>query len=461
MKRIYLFIVFLCSVSTYAVQTTLTSSIYITEDVTYRPSQSTTSIPTGIRRVHFVNRVDDNPEIETALTAAEYIFSNAMKSVGVDLVNIGAEVLWGDATEFESDEVSKVSVLYTDSEISNVYYPYFNSHQSILPVLIPQSIYNQCSGVSDGPCMQIKLNPNMSYYFGTEYVPEDKIDAITIFLRSLAIGCGLQSTLNPNTLQFGIVLNGKTYINLFDTHIHNDVNTTYHDVAARNASAIDFLRNRNIYADGYSEGLESHLMSVQLYNDWEMGILTSNITHKTLNTVNPFGYTDVELNDGFYDLLDPDLNYGIQQQIVTPYTMALLRGLGWRKDITVGLDANLISYNSTSCCNSTTLQPNQTYQVRLSENASIGNVICNHSPLNITISISRNTLKYDLSSNETIDISNVVINSVQITSRTGNLMMTSTANPGDPINISSLTRGYYVLTVIADGNTYSRVFTKR
>ena len=39
--------------------------------------------------------------------------------------------------------------------------------------------------------------------------------------------------------------------------------------------------------------------------------------------------------------------------------------------------------------------------------------------------------------------------------------MTPTAGSGDPINISSLNRGYYFITVIADGNTYSRMFIKR
>lgn len=270
MRKIYLFIiVFLCSVSTHAFQTTLTSSIYITEDATQIPSQSTTSIPTGIRRVHFVNRVDDKPEIETALTAAEYIFSDAMKSAGVDLVNIEAEVLWGDATEFALEEVSKVDVFYTDDKTSNPSYPYFNSYQTELPVLIPQSAYYQCSGVSDGACMQIKLNPDMSYYFGTDTVPEDKIDAITILLRSLAIGCGIQSTLTPDSIHFGKVYNQKTYVNLFDTKIYNDLNATYCDVVTGHVSEVAFLGNRIIYATGYSARFESNLTSVRLHNDWE------------------------------------------------------------------------------------------------------------------------------------------------------------------------------------------------
>lgn len=41
------------------------------------------------------------------------------------------------------------------------------------------------------------------------------------------------------------------------------------------------------------------------------------------------------------------------------------------------------------------------------------------------------------------------------------LKMSPQAGSGEPINVSYLTRGYYILTVIADGNTYSRLFFKR
>lgn len=79
----------------------------------------------------------------------------------------------------------------------------------------------------------------------------------------------------------------------------------------------------------------------------------------------------------------------------------------------------------------------------------------------MTIAINGNTLRYDLSNNGTIDISDVVVSSVKITNQMGITYINSSAGSGEPIDISSLSRGYYILTVIADGNTYSRMFIKR
>jgi len=82
--------------------------------------------------------------------------------------------------------------------------------------------------------------------------------------------------------------------------------------------------------------------------------------------------------------------------------------------------------------------------------------------LTLTTSVQGNILTYDLSSNGTIDISDVVISSVQITDANGNIWLTpNSAGSGDPISISSLLRGYYILTVVADGHSYSRMFIKR
>lgn len=150
MRKIYVFILLLCCASTYASPTTLTSSIYITENPTRGNSQNITDIPTTIRRVRFINRVDDKPEIETALAAAEYIFSAAMASESIDLVDIEAEVSLGGES-FEDGEICKVSVDYIDSHAYHNYYPYFDSYNSSFPVRIPRTIYNQCNGESQGP----------------------------------------------------------------------------------------------------------------------------------------------------------------------------------------------------------------------------------------------------------------------------------------------------------------------
>ena len=81
--------------------------------------------------------------------------------------------------------------------------------------------------------------------------------------------------------------------------------------------------------------------------------------------------------------------------------------------------------------------------------------------LNMTVAVTRTILIYDLSSNGTIDISNVVINSVKITDTQGGIVMSPQAMSGESIDISGLARGTYVLTVIADGTSYSRTFIKR
>lgn len=475
--------------------------------------------------------------------------------------------------------------------------------------------------------IRIALNPTISFHFGLSEVPDNKADAITILLRSLVIGCGIQSTIDPQSMHFWATDNtGQNYISLFDAHIRNDENITYSSVATAamtmdsTISPATFLTNRVVYADGFYAGNNGGPTLIPLHNDWEVGDITP-VTFYTLNAISLECYTQDETESGVVDLLDPGLELGIAQRSVTSYTMALLRGLGWRKDVPVGFDDDFAFVrNSSLTCNSTTLRPNQTYHVGLSTNADISNIVCKlqakdstyviatgdyndnfsfstipeniqwrrnpttkhiigqiqatagalidetyltiektldievpykpnkpimqlsesasdgnislhlnafangsetytvtyrgityndahtftttattldtiltnipgnqlydltvygtnsegnsasytctfgssaRPPLNLTILVSGNTLTYDLSSNGTIDISDVVINSVQITSRTGEIMLTSIAGSGESINISSLTRGYYILTVIADGNTYSRLFTKR
>lgn len=623
MKNVFLLILIIYSIPTFALQTTLTSSIYANEDLSnYYVSQNITNIPTTIRRVRFINRIDTFPEIEEALVSAEYIFSHAMYSENIDLVPISAEVLLGNAEDFDYEEVCKVSVLYTDNMIQNPYYNKFSMYSNNnIPVLIPQTIYNQCSGSSQGSSMQIILNPNVSYHYAKSLAPSDKYDAITIFLRALAIGCGIQSTLEPTSVQFGKTQAGQTYISAFDTKIYNDLNATYYDVVQGNVSAANFLGNRTIFAYADWDRFDLDEQPITLFNDWEYGVLGFNVTKNTLNTISPFGYTEEEVEDGFFDVLDTYLNYGMSQREVTPYTMALLRSIGWTRTTPVGLGNDYSElYSSELCCSNTTLRPNQNYNVWLTNNMDMSNIVCKlqgkdslysvgssngwstfsynsipenvqwkrnpvtknivgqiqakacayidnnileidkfldieipykpnkplihkieettngsisldlkafangsnaytitytgvtyndthtftttantldtilhnipanqlynlsiygtnnegnsdsynltfgfsaHPILNMTISINGNILKYDLSNNGTIDVSEVVISSVLVTDQMGGIKLTSSAHSCEPINISSLSRGIYILTVIADGNTYSRLFIKR
>lgn len=619
MKNVFLFCAIVFCTYSYAFQTVLTSSIYASDEVDPIFTSTNTEIPTTHRRVRLINRLNSNPEIAIALTASELIFSAAMSAERIDLVPIVAEVINGNASEFDIDEVCKVSVLYTDMIVRNYYYNNINDYKyNYLPTLIPKTMYNQCEGTSSNPTIQIKLNPTISYHYDTSPVPNDKCDAITIFLRALAIGCGIHSTLDPDSLKFGIINDGVTYINAFDSKIFNDLGDTYSDVADGYITATYFLENRKIYAKGFSS--PGTPMDVQLFNDWENGIAQGGpLTYKTLNTVSVWNYTDEEVENDFYDLLDTDLGYGIEQRTVSNYTMALLRGLGWEKTIPVGFDDEYHIDDATLCCSSTTLLPNQTYSVWLSENVDLNNLMCriesvdssyvigsctsnsfsystipnniqwkrnpitknivgqleckaglrmdieyvekdktcaieipyrpnrplvqqsesttngvialdlkafangsdvytitytgvtyddihtftveanaldtilNNIPanqlydlsiygtnsegnsdtynftfgyssrpaLNMTVAVTRTTLIYDLSSNGTIDISNVVINSVKITDTQGGIVMSPQAMSGESIDISGLARGTYVLTVIADGTSYSRTFIKR
>ena len=117
----------------------------------------------------------------------------------------------------------------------------------------------------------------------------------------------------------------------------------------------------------------------------------------------------------------------------------------------------------------TNIPGNQLYNVSLYGTNNEGNSsVCNftfgfsaHPPLNMTISVIGSILRYDLSSNGTIDISDVVISSVKISDSSGVIWATPNAGSGDPIDISSLSRGFYILTVVADGTPYSRMFIKR
>ena len=84
MKKIILFSMLMYSIFTYAFQTVLTTSIYASEDAGTNTVHNVTNIPTTTKRVRFINRVTTNPEIEIALTTAEYIFSAAMESENID-----------------------------------------------------------------------------------------------------------------------------------------------------------------------------------------------------------------------------------------------------------------------------------------------------------------------------------------------------------------------------------------
>ena len=80
-------------------------------------------------------------------------------------------------------------------------------------------------------------------------------------------------------------------------------------------------------------------------------------------------------------------------------------------------------------------------------------------PFTLSTTISGNTTLYYYLLGE--GGANAVIGSVQVLDPSGLILLIPNAGQGDPIDISSLSRGYKILTVVADGITYSKVFLKR
>lgn len=608
----------MCCTFSYAETVTLTSSLWANE--VSGTNNSLPVIPSCARRVHIVNNVDSMPELATALTSAELIFSNAMQQENIDLININAEIRMGTDSIFADNEICKVAIEYSNSIVYNSNYNGFGDLSSPLPVIFPVAIANQTKDAPVDTAMHIYLNPEWSYYCGVEAAPQGKVDMITLLLRALTMGCGVQSSLKTETMQMGVMHNGILYVTPFDTQIYNDLGVTFAEVVAEEENIWNFLTNRSIYVDGYDDSYGIWDIAVKLFNDWETGYYPS-LSSSTLNTIDSETYTLEEYNNDFYDLLDFNLIDNASIREVTRYSMALLRKLGWYKTIAVGYDDPFVPlYNSTLHCSSQTLLPNTSYTVSLSSTGpvTLSNVVCKlsssdstyvignvqsgntfsyssipqniqwqrnpvtkniigemqgeasmyvnnyvsqqkscyieipykpnrpiiqkseitdngniqlslqafangsntytvtykgvvnndihtftvseyaldtllsnipatqlynatiygtnnegrsdsckftfgfsaHPTLTLRLVATRTYLIYDLSDNGLIDISDVVISSVKITDIFGNTVLTSNAGSGDIIPIASLPRGRYILTVVADGNTYSKPFIK-
>ena len=132
-------------------------------------------------------------------------------------------------------------------------------------------------------------------------------------------------------------------------------------------------------------------------------------------------------------------------------------------------DIHTFTVSSSSIDTTVVMPATQLYNVAIYGTNALGNSdTCTftagfsaHPTLHMTVSVLGSTLRYDFSNNGTIDISDLIISSVRITDTMGNLLMTSDAGSGEPIDISSLARGYYILYVEADGQTYGARFGKR
>lgn len=620
MKKLTFFILMLCCcIFTNAETFTITSSIWANE-IGEGSGTSIPSIPTCVHRVHIASYVDSVLGLPTALSSASAYFSQAMEDEHIDFVDLYAELYMGSNEMFVNNEICRVSVNYSDHITNTSGFPSFSFINSALPLVYPIAMVNQAAGSSNNVALKIYLNPNYSYYCGSDNAPEGTIDMVTVLMRALAMGCGIQSSLNPETMQMGIVRGGITCVTPFDSQIYNDAGYSFSDVISGNISIANFLINHSIYIDGYDWFYGSGYKKIQLYNEWETGNVTQ-LSSNTFNTIDSGTYTDDEYNNDFYDLLDYNLIDNVTIREITHYTMYILRKLGWFKSIATGYDDPFEDLHScTLQCSSQTLLANQSYSVSLSswmvdlsdvecklfsvdsayvignvqansvfsytsipqniqwmrnpetkhiigeiqgeasmsvsgENDSqqkkcyveipykpnrpivqrtesedngtlhlhlksfangsntytvsytgvtnndthsftvaadaLDTVIANipatqlynatiygtnnegnsdqynftfgfsaHPTLTLRLVATRTYLIYDLSDNGLIDISDVVISSVKITDIAGNTMLVSSAGSGDVISISSLPRGRYILTVVADGNTYSRMFIK-
>lgn len=624
MKKLCILLFMMYSTSLFALKTTLTSSIYANQASGAVTQQIVPPISFGPHKVRIINRIDSLPEYATALSQAEVIFSNAMLSEQIDLVEIKADLLMGSHSDFGDNAICKVCINYSDTIYDHCNYHNFCSLYSPFPVIYPSAMTNQTRGNSTDVDMHIYLNPTLTYHSDVTQLDAndyDKYDLITILLRALAIGCGIQSSIDPVTMQLYYEDNDIKYITAFDTQIFNDDDHYYVEVGNGDIDVTTFLAWHSAYVNGYDNMGNPYL--VELYNDWAWGS-QSDVSANTLNTVDPEIYTQQESANGFIDLLDAYLTSGVSIRYVTPYTMALLRRIGWEKTVPVGPNPYEALYSSTLSCSNIVLSPNTTYSVNFSagNEVDINDVVCklkstdssyvvgsvindqsfsyssipqniqwqrnpitknivgqfqgtagmfvnseyitqpktydieipyipnrpiihksentsnnsiqlhlkafangsdtytvsyvgvsnssytntftvsadaldtvitnipanqlynatiygtnsigNSSTYNFTFGFSahpaltmnvfiypNNTLVYDLSSNGLIDISDVVISSVQVRNVYGNLMYSSTVGSGIPIDISGLSSGRYVLTVVADGNTYSKLFIRR
>ena len=620
MKKTFLMCLFMTMTISHALayNTTISSYIYKDSETLSVMSPANGSIPMGARRVQFRNLATDIPELETALSAASGIFTNAMLQEGIDFVPMKVDVLTEDLG-LEENVLCKVEINYADTVGYNVNYPYISGYANSGRVLVPMAMINQSKRESGGVAMRIKLRPDVSYHCNTTPAPEDKYDAITIILRALAMGCGIQSTFNPTTLTVGYDAGEIVYINAFDTQIYNENGASLVQVADGYLSANSFFAGKSIYA--YGNFNDYYARQIYLFNDKQINDPTIQFTDLTTNTITPDNYTEDD-GDDFYDLMEVYLHPSTCIREVTPYTMAMLRQLGWMYDYLVGEDDYADLYASKLVCSGTVLTPNTNYSlttdklgvllendlrcelqstdsnyvvgsvsgysnktfsynsipsnvqwrrnpntkniigqivgtasivvdetrfqtkvcdieipyhpnppiVHRSESAAQGNVTLNLSAfangsdtytlsyfgladsilhtstitanaidttiilpatqlydfsirghnaqgnsstynftmgasvvpeLYLNISILHSTLRYYLDANHSQNLPCVNISAVIISNSSGSIFMTPDAGPGDAINLSSLTRGYYILTVIANGHPYSKVFYKR
>lgn len=359
--------------------TTVSSYIYKDTTVTFQPSITSSNIPTGHNRVRFINHANSIPQLETALSAASYIFTQAMEQENIDIIGLPVEVSLED---FSSDPsiLCKVEIVYTDTIGSLDNYPRMRSliNGVSYPVLIPMALSNQSRYTDKNVAMHIKLPSNVQYHCSLDPCPVDKNDAITILLRALIKGCGVQSTFDTHTFSVGIEDEGVRYLNIFDILVYNwsSGNTLPLASIADGVSAHSFFSGKTIYANGFISRTNTTPVPIHLHNDQEYFPNTP-LSELTTNYVSSDIYTEDELENGMYDLLDAFIPPYISIREITPYSMSLLRALGWYYDCPVGNESYHTLANSIMSCNSTIYAPLSTCSVYISGNGvDLSNIVC-------------------------------------------------------------------------------------
>lgn len=368
MKRFFLSGLFalLSMTPLWAFTTTITSVLYVDTAETMSANPTIGDLPTGARRVRFINHATGIPQLETALEEASNIFTAAMANASIDLVEMEVEVVI-DSTITEDEVLCKADIFYTDTINDNSSYHQIGLYLGYPhPVLIPMAMSNQSRRNNYGPCMRIRLRNDLPYYCGTGQAEEGQYDAITIILRALAMGCGVQSTIDPNTMNLGIQNGGVTYVNAFDTQIFNEDMLSLVNVVDGMISLNSFINGKKVYAVGQPLSYDLDTVHVELFNMWKYCTPDQPLTSLSLNSIDHLQYRD-NWGYGSEDILSVFIKDGVSLREVTPYTKALLYRLGWMRTIPVGNDP---LNDLTTCqitCNSTVFQPSTTYAFSLSK----------------------------------------------------------------------------------------------
>lgn len=377
MKRSFLLVLFaLLSIPPLLAFKTIVPS-FIRVDTTAVASAYTfhENIPNGPHKVHFINHITDQPQIELAMETASKIFTAAMTQAGIDLVDITADVSLANLGP-NRDILCEVDIVYSDTVRNLSYYPRLSSLVYNTPylVLVPMVMSNQTRGVNHGVGMYIKLRNDISYHCSPDSASNNSFDAITLLLRALAMGCGVQSTFNDTTANVGIVDNGIHYINAYDAIIYNEDNNALSDIIDGTVSANQFFTGKSVWARGMDEAYFPKAMHL---NNIREDSVTAPFSGIKLHEIAMDVYTDDDYDNGLIDLLDPELSFKESIREVTPYTLDLLRGAGWMWDIPVGNNPLGPLYSGTITCNDNVLYPNNTYTVTTTGNGvAYSNMVC-------------------------------------------------------------------------------------